>query len=414
MKKSVSTSFSKIIINDRFLINSLLFIFMCIIFYLTINNVSSIKMIKESFGVQSQNYDYNYRDPRVLSIEAFTNPTNTEKKDDKKEEKKELVRDSNGIPTVEFPFKNLFDQNGNKLNIILLAAPFRGPDHDAIYQELKNQTPKLHFMGISSYCEFPGHLSNPFDSRYHEQQKHVYETMVTSWLNCFRNPAKYINPNFNLPILDLSESDLRDANANKPDTSIKKEYDFIYICLNDNDKCTPGWQSYNRNWELAKKCLDIMCGKYKLKGAIIGRENCEFSNLCSGIVKVHPFLAYHEFQKELQKAKFLFVPNVADASPRVITESMCYDLRLLVNYNILGGWKYVTPESGELFNDIGDFEHSLNKLLQNMDKYQPRKHFTDNYGKEKSGKELANFIKKHYGSVVVPSADKIEYTTITI
>ena len=76
-------------------------------------------------------------DPRILDIEAFTNPDDKDKENKDKENK--LERDKNGIPTVSFPFKNLFDQNGNKLNIILLAAPFRGPDHDKIYLELKNQ-----------------------------------------------------------------------------------------------------------------------------------------------------------------------------------------------------------------------------------------------------------------------------------
>ncbi len=412
--------------NDKIIIKILLYIFIIIMIYLTLTDKTTKKIIKSTlhnyFNItfndekeKEKKYNSNYMDPRILDIEAFTNPEQTKNDDkkDKNDKDNKLERDKNGIPTVHFPFKNLFDQNGNKLNIILLAAPFRGPDHDKIYLELKNQTPKLEFMGISSYCEFPGKLTNPFEGRYHEEQKHVYESMATSWLNCFRNPSKYINPAYNLPMLDLSESDLRDTIANKPDPSIKKEYDFIYICLNDNDKCTPGWQSYNRNWDLAKKCLNVMCGKFKLKGALIGRENCEFSDLCSGIVKVHPFLKYHEFQKELQKAKFLFVPNIADASPRVITESMCYDLRLLVNYNILGGWKYVTPESGELFNDENDFEQSLQKLLNNMNNYQPRKHFVENYGKEKSGKKLANFIKQQYPNVV-PAANTIDYVTITI
>ena len=140
---------------------------------------------------------------------------------------------------------------------------------------------------------------------------------------------------------------------------------FIYICLKDNDKCTPGWQSHNRNWELGKKCLITMCQKFNLKGAIIGRENCEFTDLCSGIVKILPFLKYHEFQKELQKAKFLFVPNITDASPRVLTEAMCLDLRLLVNYNLIGGWKYVTPETGEFFTDEFDIIPAIQKLVDN-------------------------------------------------
>ena len=43
----------------------------------------------------------------------------------------------------------------------------------------------------------------------------------------FRKPE---NDFTNMPLLFASESDWADCNALKPDKSIKKEYDFIYIC----------------------------------------------------------------------------------------------------------------------------------------------------------------------------------------
>ena len=49
-------------------------------------------------------------------------------------------------------------------------------------------------------------------------------------------------------------------------TKKQKEYDFLYICLSDdNNKCNKGWNYYIRNWELAKKCIHIMCLQFKLK-----------------------------------------------------------------------------------------------------------------------------------------------------
>ncbi len=430
-------------ISDETLINILIIIFLGIMIYLIFTNSGSKKHLvdsienfvggkrngeeigKEIVKYNDKNDDsdsnFDYTDP----IPQLIPPINLNKNNDDynytgiegfesgRKKDKPIERDENGIPTVEFPFKNLFDQNGKKLNIILLAAPFREPKHEELFNEYKNQTPKLEFMGISSYSEFPGKLTNPYENRFHEEQNHDYASMVSSWLNCFRNPNKYINPIYRLPILDLSESDLKDYKKVKINPNIKKEYDFIYLCLKDNDKCNPGWQSYNRNWELAKKCLDIMCGKYGLKGVIIGRENCEMPNSCKGKIKILPFLNYHDFQKELQKARFLFVPNITDASPRVITESLCYDLRLLVNYNILGGWKYVTSETGEFFNNEYDIVPALNKLLKNMNNYTPKKHFVENYGKELSGHKLCKFIKHHYPNVV-PSANTLQYVTITI
>ena len=184
----------------------------------------------------------------------------------------------------------------------------------------------------------------------------------------------------------------------------------MYCCLPDDDKCNPGWQSYNRNWDLAKKCLEIMCSDFHLRGVLVGRENCEFSQQCNGIVKVLPLLAYHEFQAELKKSKFLFVPNISDASPRVITEAICYNMPVLVNKNILGGWHNVIPSTtGEFFTDETDFSYQLTKILNN--EYQPRNWYQQNRGKKISGKILAKFLIDNFPAI---SNKNMEYATITI
>jgi hypothetical protein len=71
------------------------------------------------------------------------------------------------------------------------------------------------------------------------------------------------------------------------DEKSTREFDFLYSCpkVSENSACDD-WVSHNKNWELAKKCLIIMCQKFNLKGAMIGREGCDFTELCSGIVKV--------------------------------------------------------------------------------------------------------------------------------
>jgi len=301
------------------------------------------------------------------------------------------------IPTVQFPFKNLYDENGKKLNIILLSAPFREEKHEKLYDEYKNKG--LKFCGISSYLEFPSKIKNPFEDRFHEIRNHDYLKMASSWLYCFRKPTQEMIDS-KIPLLLMTEADLKDTVAYKPDTSVKKEYDFIYICLKDNDKCENGWQSYNRNWDLAKKCLEVMCRVYKLKGVLIGRENCKFTDQCNGIVKVIPFLPFHEFQKEIQKSKFIFVPNISDASPRVITESLCYNVPALVNYSIFGGWHNIIPGvTGEFFTNENDIIPALNNLLNNYDSYKARDWFVNNRGKEKSGKILADFLIKNYPEI---------------
>lgn len=313
------------------------------------------------------------------------------------------------IPTVKFPFKNTFDDQGKKLNVILIAAPFRSSEDVDQYNAYKKQG--LEFAGISSYLDFPNPIKNPYEDQYHVIQKHNYPGMVTTWLNCFRKEG-YTDKISHLPNILLTEADLKDVKNVKIDSSIKKEYDFLYCCLPDNDQCTPGWQSYNRNWDLAKKCLEVMCSQFRLKGVLVGRKGCEFTNQCDGIVKVVPFLKYDEFQKEIQKCKFLFVPNISDASPRVITETMCYNIPVLVNRDILGGWHNVIPSiTGEFFTNENDIALSITNMLKNYSQYQPRKWYEENRGKEISGKKLANFLIENYPTL---NNKNMKYATITI
>ena len=70
-------------------------------------------------------------------------------------------------------------------------------------------------------------------------------------------------------------------------------------------------------------------------------------------------------------------------------------VHFLVNYNILGGWKYVNKQTGEFFNDENDFDQSLQTLLNNYDNYQPNQYFSNNYGNEHTGVELRDFLLKH-------------------
>lgn len=314
-----------------------------------------------------------------------------------------------GIPKVEFPFRNMFDDKGNKLNIILITAPFREKKHEELYEEYRRKG--MSFCGISSYLDFPGKIQNPFEDRYHEQRKHDYLSMVSAWLYCFRQPTQEMISS-EKPLLLLSEADLKDTEAYKPNTTIKKKYDFMYCCLKDNDKCNPGWQSYNRNWDVAKKCLEVFCGKFGLRGVLIGRENCEFTDKCNGIVEVIPFLPFDKFQEKMQECRFLFVPNISDASPRILTECISYNMPVLVNYNILGGWNNVIPGvTGEFFTSEKDVEEAVGKIMKNYDNYKPREWFVNNRGKKNSGKILAKFLIENFPNI---NNKTMEYSTIQI
>jgi hypothetical protein len=124
--------------------------------------------------------------------------------------------------------------------------------------------------------------------------------MCEGWLHCFRDPENYFPPD--IPLLFSSESDWIDCNVAKPDESQEKIYDFIYICLKVDEKkeACDDWATYNKNWTLAKKCLDIFCNKYKLKGLLIGRKGCELPNGCN-YMETTNMLSYYDFQKMYSK-----------------------------------------------------------------------------------------------------------------
>lgn len=47
---------------------------------------------------------------------------------------------------------------------------------------------------------------------------------------------------------------------------------------------------------------------------------------------------------------------------QVLAEAMCLDVPILVNRNIVGGWKYVADETGEEFSTATEFVEALRRL----------------------------------------------------
>lgn len=299
------------------------------------------------------------------------------------------------VPKMDRPFLNIYDDKGNKINVVFITHPFTRDECITQYEDAKAKG--VHFLGMSSYCEFPALVSNPHDILHDPTldawTKYNYYDLTRGWCHCFRDPNKYIE-DVTLPKALISESDFANYDNHKPDPNIEKKYDFLYICLKDNDKCEDGWQAYNRNWDVAKKCLDIMCEKYGMKGLLVGRVNCEIPKGCHQLMELTDFMEYSKFIKTYNQCKFIFVPNIADASPRVLTEAICFNLPALVNTNILGGWKYIDDKTGELFTNENDFEEALTRLIDKQANggYTPRDQFITNYGTSNAGKKLLNFV----------------------
>ena len=330
-------------------------------------------------------------------IEAFNNAKEVNEKD------------KNAIEKVKRPFVNIYDQKGRMLNVVLMSKPF---GNDKEFTLCKKYKEKYIMLGISSYLEFPNMVTNPYENFTKNYEKYKYKEQVDGWIHCFRNPEDYFPPD--MPTLFASESDWTDCNFMKPSASPpEKEYDFIYICLKVNQKLKKcdDWATWNKNWALGKKCLDVFCNKFKLKGLLIGRKDCPLPQGCNDLMETTDMIKYQELKKMYEKAKFLFLPNEKDASPRVLTEALSMNLPVLCNENILGGWKYINDKTGTFFKNEKDVGDSVTTLLRGINKkqYEPRKNFVENYGTHKSGERLKEFLYKHWGDKLNLPKDEIEY-----
>jgi glycosyltransferase involved in cell wall biosynthesis len=215
---------------------------------------------------------------------------------------------------------------------------------------------------------------------------------IHGWLYCNKDP-EFLK---DIPKLLFSESDIPLIN-NVLIKNLNKEYDVIYNSGSDSE-----FHKYHKNWELAKKCFKKM-SEAGLKILIIGREKMDDPSEEHKNITLKPFTPYYDFVDYIERSKVCFIPNISDASPRVLTESLIKGVPVIVNKNIFGGWKYVCNKTGLFFEDENDIIDNIKKIIEKVDqkKYNTRQWFLKNYYVEEdnkkipiSGINLRNFILK--------------------
>ena len=291
------------------------------------------------------------------------------------------------IEDLKWPFLNIKDENYKKVDIVCIRGPLeQQKDHD-LFDKFKKENKLI--IGCSSYLSFPIKAENKLVSykNFFHKGKRIDE-LVDGWVHPFRE-SKYIK---NKNTLLLSESDFSDniEKLKNFDPSTKKiKYDFICYCPSD-ETCDGGWNYHNKNWPLAKKTIEVACNKLNLKGVLIGRENCEV-NVKDENLERHEKLEFYSFIEKISQSKFMIIQNYEDASPRVVTEALLVDTPILMNKDILGGWKYINSQTG-VFYDENDIEEKIKIILKT--KYSPRKYFVKHHGIDISGKKFRDFIVK--------------------
>ena len=293
------------------------------------------------------------------------------------------------------PYRYLKDENNNILPIVAITAFMRSDkDKEQYYKFIKNG---IKVIGVTAYKTFPKKITDISEDKYHLTDNFDYLDNIKVWLTCMKNLELY---NFNNThyTIDISESDFYDIENNN--LKKKKKYDFIYICNKDDNKCSiNGWNSINRNYILALRCFPIMINEYKLKGLCVGRIGCDLSEYGDNI-ETTDFLEYNILQDKMRESKFLFLPNIYDASPRVIAECITKDIPVLMNNNIIGGFKYINYETGEFFNDEHDLRGALDNLLGRINIIKPSNWWKKHYSINKSSIRLRNFLYKFYPDIL--------------
>ena len=305
-----------------------------------------------------------------------------------------------------FPFRYFTDINNNVLPFVAVTAFFRDDNSKNKYYEYINKG--IFIFGITAYKSFPNkYMLDISEGDYVLNDNFDYVNNIKNWLCCFRNSEKYgFTDNNNL--VDISESDFYNVEFN---TNNKKKYDFIYICNKDNDSCPmTGWNAINRNFDLAKKCFPIMFNEFKFKGLIVGRTNCGLE-MYGDQIEVVDWLDWYLLQEKMRESRMLFVPNIFDASPRVIAECLTKDVPVLMNINILCGYKYINHETGEFFSDEINIKSALIKLLSRIDTISPKKWWYENHSNEKSYKKLRNFLFNSFKSLngILDNIDQVKF-----
>jgi hypothetical protein len=290
--------------------------------------------------------------------------------------------------------------------MLVKSSLFGLPEEEAAYDKYKND---ILFLGIMSYETFPFPTPNPYAIKEFEQDEYIDK--FPGWLNMYCNPDE-IFPN-QVKVVQMSQSDfgLPTVHYQKEVDEGKhiKRFDFAYVMSNGggefNDECT-GWGPQAKNFTFAKEALEVMCGELGTTGVLLATRDswetkaCEIPASCKSKVLQTPFVSFNETMDYFRQSRFLFIPQVYDASPRVVTQAMTLNLPVLMNRNIIGGWKYINDKTGEFFHDMSDLRESLDSITENLGSYEPRKYITANYGNERYGKKFRDFVEEHFSERV--------------
>jgi glycosyl transferase family 25 len=265
----------------------------------------------------------------------------------------------------------VLDENKQPTDLIAVRGEFWTPESEAKFNELV-KTKKV--IGLSSYQCFPRYINNPHEHRgptkYEDAFINKYGNYVILWCHCFKDSFNYLPSS--IPRILYSETDQYPNVAwlNSQAKTVEKKYDF-FASIQDGE-----WNSWIRGVDIAKTWLNFMADKMNLKILVCGSNR---RNDFSKKIDVIDFQPWGEFIKKMNSAKYLFCSSRYDASPRLVIEALALGMPVLLNENILGGWKYINNRTGMFFFQDESIETKVTHFLKQKDRYDTIKWLNKNF-----------------------------------
>jgi hypothetical protein len=224
-----------------------------------------------------------------------------------------------------------------------------------------------------------------------------------AWCYCAREPDDFLPPD--RPRFLLSNSDFVDAagiwsvaHGSSPDPTTAKRWDVV--C-----SFSGHWfDEIQKSWSLARACIDTLAVERALSVLLLSRTGIPDLPRHPN-VDVRPRLSWEECMGCIARSRLALVPYHLDPSPRLITESLALDVPVLVNSQILGGWKYVQPETGGFFEDDFDVAAEAERSLSAS--HQPKSWVRRHYGRDRAARRFASYLRSLGG------ADHVDYALPT-
>jgi glycosyltransferase involved in cell wall biosynthesis len=290
-------------------------------------------------------------------------------------------------PEAELPWSllRILDEDDQDTGFGAVRSPVGRADQEIFERFAKGRR----LIGLTSYGTFP-RVHAVFDGKNLatkgvDGRERPEVARCVAWAHCFRNPRQYLPEGRPQALISVSDfTDPEWVSVDGLDLSTEKRWDLIYVC------CANRFNELTKNWALARRCLARLARDLGITALLVGREEAPDVPDEPGIETCGE-LPWDELMSNLAQSRVAFFPNALDASPVFLTEALCLDVPVVVNQRILGGWKYVKPNTGRFFTDENDVTGAVSECLN--ERFSPRTWFCATHGPENAASRLATFLR---------------------